>query len=375
VREVSYRLESGPGEGGGSAVRLAGRLVFREAGALRDDLLAAAEGAKPLTLDLSAVDSLDGGAAAILADVWFELGAHGGQLRFQGGAPRVQSVLELYTERAPRACLLPRPRRYGLLEAIGEGVLSVFALARSALAFIGSCTQAALAALRRPASVDWASVPHLAERAGADGLPIALLISFLVGLITSFQAAVQLQKFGANVFISDLVGLSITRELGPLMTAIVVAGRSGAGLAAELGTMKVSEEIDALNALRLCPYRTLVFPRVISLTLMLPLLVILADLVGVGAGLLIATAQLDLSMHGYVRGIQDAVGLWDVFGGLIKAVVFGFLIAMIACERGLSTRGGAEGVGRSTTSAVVTILFSLIAADAGFSILFNQLGI
>jgi phospholipid/cholesterol/gamma-HCH transport system permease protein len=213
VQGPSFELAARPREGGGTAIRLAGRLCFRDAGELRRELLDAVDGSRPLVLDLSEVESLDGGAAAILADVWFDLGAPGGVLAFEGGAQRVRSVLALYTERAPRACLLPPRRRFSLLAAIGSGTLALIELGRSWLRFLGELSLALLAALRRPRTIDWHSLPHLAERAGADGLPIVLVISFLVGLITSFQAAVQLQKFGADLFLSDLVALSITREL------------------------------------------------------------------------------------------------------------------------------------------------------------------
>jgi phospholipid/cholesterol/gamma-HCH transport system permease protein len=223
--------------------------------------------------------------------------------------------------------------------------------------------------------VHWADLPRLAARAGADGAPIVLLIAFLIGVITAYQAATQMHQLGADVYVPDLVALSITRELGPLITAIVVAGRSGASIAAELGTMRVSEEIDALETLRIDPLRFLVLPRVIALTLMLPLLTLLAEAVAITGGLLITTAELELTSGVYLRSTRDALDAWDVGGGVIKALVFGALIALISCERGLSTRGGAEGVGRSTTAAVVASLFSLIAADAGFTLLFSRLGI
>jgi phospholipid/cholesterol/gamma-HCH transport system permease protein len=242
------------------------------------------------------------------------------------------------------------------------------------LDFVGDVVLAGAQALRRPAAVNWADVPRLMERAGADGLPIVLMINFLVGLVTAFQAAIQLKQFGANIFVADLVGLSVTRELAPLMTAIIVAGRSGAAFSAELGTMRVSEEIDALRTLGLDPYHFLVFPRVIALVLVLPLLTILADLVGIAGGLLVAMLGLDLTPNAYLLETQKAVNLWDVFSGVFKTGFFGLNIALIACQRGLATHGGAEGVGRATTSAVVTSLFAIVVVDAIFTLLFNAFG-
>jgi phospholipid/cholesterol/gamma-HCH transport system permease protein len=210
-------------------------------------------------------------------------------------------------------------------------------------------------------------------RAGVDALPIIILINFLVGLVVGFQAAVQLEQVGADILIADLVVLSVVRELGPLMTAIVVAGRSGAAYAAELGTMKVSEEIDALETLRLDPYRFLVLPRLIALVVMVPMLTLVADVVGALGGLVVAVFAMDLTVAAYLTeshfALVDLGSGHHVSSGLVKSVFFGAAIALIACQRGLVTQGGAAGVGRSTTSAVVTTLFVLILVDAGFTIL------
>jgi phospholipid/cholesterol/gamma-HCH transport system permease protein len=184
-----------------------------------------------------------------------------------------------------------------------------------------------------------------------------------------------LKQFGANIFVADLVALSITRELGPLMTAIIVAGRSGAAFAAELGTMRVSEEIDALVTLGLDPYRFLVLPRVLALLVVTPLLTFLADLCGILGGLLVALLTLDLTVGSFLRETRSALELWDVGSGLVKSVAFGLVLALIACQRGLAASGGAEGVGRAATSAVVTSLFALVLMDALFTVLFNAFGL
>jgi len=363
-------------EGGALELRLAGTLDLRRAGDLRAALRDPAHAARLARVDLSAVESLDGAAAAILADAWCESQARGKELRFDGAGPSVAAMLDLYTERAPRVCLLPPPAPHGLLEHVGRATEELGLLARGALAFLGRSLSAARAATRRPRSVNWADVGGLCERIGSDGAPIVLMIAFLMGVITAYQAAMQMHELGADVFVADLVALSITRELGPLMTAIVVAGRSGAALAAELGTMTVSEEVDALRTLGLDPQRFLVFPRLIAMTAVLPLLTLLSDAVGIGAGLLVTTAQLEeITLSGYLSSTRAALDLGDVFGGLFKALVFGAMIALISCERGLATRGGAAGVGRATTTAVVASLFSLIAADAVFSVLFELYGI
>ena len=209
------------------------------------------------------------------------------------------------------------------------------------------------------------------ERTGADALPIVMLMTFLMGLVTAFQAAVQLKQVGANIFVADLVGISMTRELGPLMTAVIAAGRSGAAFAAELGTMRVSEEIDALHTLELDPFRFLVFPRVLALVLVVPLLTLVANAVGILGGMVVGYLSLDLSFAAYLNETRTAIDAWDVFSGVLKASTFALAIGLIACQRGLATQGGAEGVGRSTTSAVVTILFSLIIIDSAFTMVFH----
>jgi phospholipid/cholesterol/gamma-HCH transport system permease protein len=283
-------------------------------------------------------------------------------------------MLDLYGHHPKRPHLQDPPKKIGILDEIGRETLSMVA-ETNALDYVGDVAVAGGLALRAPRSVNWRDVARLMERAGADGLPIVLLISFLVGLVTAFQAAVQLKQFGANIFVADLVALSITRELGPLMTAIIVAGRSGAAFSAELGTMKVSEEIDALRTLGLDPYLFLVFPRVIALVLVVPLLTLLADIVGILGGLLVGLLSLDLTVHAYLLETQNRLALWDVGSGMLKSVVFALAVALIACQRGLATQGGAEGVGRATTSAVVTSLFALVVIDALFTVLFNAFGL
>jgi phospholipid/cholesterol/gamma-HCH transport system permease protein len=225
--------------------------------------------------------------------------------------------------------------------------------------------------VRAPRTANWRDLTPTMERTGADAVPIVILINFLIGFVMAFQGAVQLKQFGANIFVADLVGLSVTRELGPLMTAIIVCGRSGAAFAAELGSMKVSEEIDALRTMGFGVMRYLVLPRALALILVMPLLTLLADLVGLLGGLVVGLTTLDLSVAGYITETRKALTLWDVYSGLIKSAVFALAIALIACQQGLATTGGAEGVGRRTTSSVVTILFSLILLDAGFTILFH----
>lgn len=207
-------------------------------------------------------------------------------------------------------------------------------------------------------------------RMGSEALPIVALIAFLVGLTMGLQAAYQLRQFGANIYIANLVGISLTRELGPLMTAIVLAGRSGASITAEIGTMMVTEEVDALKVMGLNPVRYLVIPKLYALSITGPLLTVMADGVGILGGFIVAVTYLDIGPSAYFNQTVDALVINDILTGLLKSLVFAWLITFISCHKGFSVRGSAEAVGRSTTASVVLAIFMIIVADCFFSTLF-----
>ncbi|MCE9573820.1 MAG: ABC transporter permease, partial [Deltaproteobacteria bacterium] len=254
---------------------------------------------------------------------------------------------------------------------VGRGTLEVIAELKGVLAFVGAVVRAVLGILHEPKTANWREVPPTMERMGADALPIVLVINLLVGFVLAYQGAAQLKQFGADIYVADLVGKSITREMGPLMTAIILCGRSGAAFAAELGSMKVSEEIDALRTMGFGPVRYLVLPRIVALMLVLPMLTLIGEAVAMLGGMIVGVTSLSLTAQAYLDELQKSLNLWDVFSGLVKSVVFGFVIALIACQQGFAATGGAEGVGRRTTKAVVAILFALILVDAGFTIFFH----
>ena len=323
-----------------------------------------------IDLDLSGVESMDGSTMAVLLDLRHDLDA-----QVTGVHDVVQKLYELYDAAGQRPARKTAPGPESALEQIGREVAGWGDAANAAIDYLGNLLAAALATLRRPANINWGDVTRVMERAGADGVPIVVMITFLVGMVTAFQAIVQLRQFGADIFVADLVALSVARELGPLMTAIIVAGRSGAAFSAELGTMAVSEEVDALRTLRLSPYGYLVYPRVIALVLVVPLLTLIGDLCGILGGLFVSMLRLDITLVAYSQRTTQILDLWDVGSGVLKSVVFGWAIALVACQRGLATRGGAAGVGLSTTSAVVASLFSLVIIDALFTVVFNLYGI
>ena len=379
ITDIPFRVEHATDAKGVVVVRLEGKLAFIHGATLWKEIRACLGPSKPaeLRFDLSGVESMDGGMMALLVQTKWELIAAGSKFEIVGATGDVKKILTLYLGEPNEAVkdAKAKEKPLGLLGQIGNATFNIVAEVQLCLAFLGSMVLAFGGILRRPWTANWREVPSIMNRTGADAVPIVVLINFLMGFVMGFQSAVQLKQFGANIYVADLVGLSITRELGPLMTAIIVCGRSGAAFAAELGTMKVSEEVDALRTMGFGPLRFLVFPRVLALFLVMPVLTLIGDFVGVFGGVLVGVVSLNLTMTGYLNETQRALARWDVFQGLIKCGVFALAIGLISCQQGLSTSGGAEGVGRRTTSSVVAALFTLILIDAGFTMVFHVLGL
>ena len=352
---------------------LTGRLTLAEGGPLWTQLQRGLAG-QIAAIDLTGVDHIDGGAAALLNAAVMQARQRGQSVELRGANPDVQRLLDLYACPPGIICERPAPRESTALADIGDSAHDVWQQCKAIFAFVGDVCAGLVRAFHRPRTVHFADLPALMEKAGADGLPIVAVINFLVGLILGLQGAIQLHRFGADPFLANLVGLSVVRELGPLMTAILVAGRTGAAYAAELGTMTVNEEVDALRTLGQDPQRFLVFPRVLALALVVPLLTAVADIVGCLGGLFIGMSYLEQPAIAYLQFLQSAVQPGDVLTGLLKSSAFAVLIGLVACQRGLSTRGGAAGVGASTTSAVVIVLFGLVGLDTLFTWVFSLLG-
>ncbi len=216
----------------------------------------------------------------------------------------------------------------------------------------------------------WKSTVEQMVRIGYESIPIVTLIAFFVGLIIAMQAAYQLERFGATLFVADLVAVSITRELAPLLTAIVIAGRSGSAITAEIGTMQVSEEIDALKTMGFNPIKFLVVPKTLAMLIMLPTLTVIADLLGILGGYAISMSTIEVTSPRYINQTIQSLGFQDLFSGLVKSVFFALIIANIGCYEGFNVAGGAEGVGKSTTRSVVASIFLIIVADVFFTGLF-----
>jgi phospholipid/cholesterol/gamma-HCH transport system permease protein len=325
-----------------------------------------------VTFDFSGIRYFDSTAAAIIAQTKLELekrGSHVSLINIKLEIQGLFNVLKLESLLSEKARL--KEKRSGIITRIGEASINFARDARFSCNYLGDVTIGLSYAIRYPSKIRWNELFIYIERTGIEAVPIVLLINFLVGFIMAFQAAVQLRQFGANIFVADLVGLAIVRELGPLMTAIIVAGRSGAAFAAEIGTMKVSEEIDALKSMGLDPTRFLIVPKVLAAVITVPTLTLLADIVGIFGGMVVGVMFLDLTPWGYIAQTHRAIDILDIFSGYFKSIVFALLISGVGCMRGLQVEGGAQGVGRSTTSAVVSGIFLIIMYDALFTLMFN----
>jgi len=265
--------------------------------------------------------------------------------------------------------------RVGLLARAGERTLALLAGGRAVVTFVGQLAMAMGRLVTGRARFRSVDLAVFLQDTGAAALPIVTLISFLVGVILAFVGAVQLNQFGAEIYVADLVGLAMVRQMGALMAAIIMAGRTGAAFAAQLGAMKVNEEIDALTTMGIPPLDFLVLPRFLALCLMMPLLCIYADVLGIVGGFVVGTSMLDISFSQYWNQTVNAIGLLDCLPGLIMSVFFGALVATFGCLRGMQCAGSSSAVGDAATSAVVSGIVSIIVADAIFTVLFDVLGI
>ena len=356
---------------GSRVLGLSGRLdAYSIAGVWRA-ARAAVESApdRRIVVDAAAVDYCDGGGVAMLVDLLRQPRAGAAAISIRGLKPQFKTLLDQFDPRAFEAPPAPPPPPTSTVEDIGRITAQLFRDMRTQVAFIGETSSALWYAVTHPHRVRWKDVWYECEQVGANALPIVSLISFLLGVILAFESAVPMRQFGAEIFVADLVGLAIIRELGPLMTAILLAGRSGAAFAAEIGTMKVNEELNALTTMGLDPVRFLVVTRIIAALLMVPLLSLYANLVGVLAGGL-TMLSFNIPLVTYFHEVDSIVDMKDFLVGMVKTPVFATLIAGIGCLRGLQTQTGASAVGISATRAVVSGIVLLVAVDGIFAVIY-----
>ncbi len=359
-------------------LRLAGTWRLRGRRPAADDVereLSRQPQPRRMTFDTTALGEWDTAILTFLTHVSERSSALGITIDRTGLPAGVQRLLAL-AEAVPEK----KGARRGTVRArwlarVGQASIGWGTSVAEALAFLGEATRAGGRTLRGVARYRVSDLVLTVQQCGAQALPIVTLISFLVGLILAFVGAVQLQQFGAAVYVANLVGIAVVRDMGAMMTAIVMAGRTGAAFAAQLGTMKVTQEIDALATLGVSPMEFLVLPRLIALTLMMPLLCLYSDLLGIIGGATVGVGMLDLSWVTYYLQTVGAITVTDLAGGVLKATVYGILIALSGCLRGLQCGDSASAVGDATTAAVVTSIVLVVGACGIFAVIFYILGI
>ncbi|HKC42629.1 MAG TPA: ABC transporter permease [Burkholderiales bacterium] len=322
---------------------------------------------RPIAVDASRLDYVDDVGVALLFDLTRRDRPAHAKVEIRALASNLAALLDGYD---PKDFAVPaRVRRaIGILEHVGQATAQQIAYAKEMARFLGACAGALWHALTQRGAVRWGEVLDVATEAGANAVPIVLLIGFLMGVIIAFEIGLVAQQFGAVIFVVNGVGVAMLRELGALMTAIVFAGRTGAAFAAQIGTQKVNEEVNAIATFGLDPIHFLVLPRLLAAMLVMPLLAVLADIVGIFGGALVM-ASFDIGFLQFYSQLLGAVSAGDFVLGIVKAAVFGLTIAAVGCQRGLATGAGAISVGLSATRAVVTSIVLIVVIDGIFAVL------
>jgi len=320
--------------------------------------------------DVMNIRAMDTGGALMLYRTITELRSQGKRVSVEGLRPEFENLLQMVSNQWERICEgTSVPEK--LQERVQGWMIQQTRQVLNGVGFIGEAAVHAFRAVRQPSLIRWKAMFHSLELDGFHALPITGLLAFLMGVVIAYQGAEQLRQFGANIFVVDLVGISLFREISPLIVAILIAGRSGSAYAAQIGTMKVTEELDAVRTLGLSPMQLLVLPRVFALVIAVPLLTVYADILGVIGGALIAFNQLNVSGVEFVERFEEAVALRHFFIGIGKAPFFAMIIALVGCFQGFQIRGGVNDVGRRTTIGVVQSIFLVIVFDAVCSIVFS----
>ncbi|MEJ2039114.1 MAG: MlaE family lipid ABC transporter permease subunit [Desulfosarcinaceae bacterium] len=353
-------------------IQLIGRIDRGSAGPLMKKLFADIKihSPKKVMVDLNRVSYFDDFGALILFELRSFLDSRGIAFGLIQPPPKAGAILNLTNFENTELCApLAVPRRPNLIVRLGGAAIREAYNIRYLISFLGSVVLCILQIVKHPARLRVGDTVNLMQKTGVDALPIVGLISFLLGLIIAFVSSLQLNQFGLTLFVASLVALAMVSELGPIMTAIVVAGRSGSAFAAEIGTMRISDEIDALFTMGMSPTLFLVVPRIVAAMIVVPLLTLFADIFAILGGMTISVALFDQTIGTYMSETIKALSFFEFTWGLMKSVVFAALIAWIGCLRGFQVRGGAAGVGNAATSAVVSGIFLIILFDSIFAVI------
>jgi phospholipid/cholesterol/gamma-HCH transport system permease protein len=369
-------LSTNVSKDGEYTIAIEGRLDSTSTGSIWQEAMNALEqnSSKKVVVDASKIDYCDGSGVGLLIELQRRQRKSGAEFEITGLREEFQKLIDLFDPAEFELSDIVKPKKTILTEEVGKATVTVWDNICSQISFLGELVVALVYAIGHPHRIRWKDAFLIAETAGVNALPIIALISFLIGLIMAFQAAIPMRQFGAEIFVADLIALSTLRELGPLMAAIVMAGRTSSAFAAELGTMKVNEEIDAMTTMGLDPVRFLVVTRVLAILVMMPLLTIFSNLLGIMGGSVVLLS-LGYPLTTYIDRIIFAADYIDLLGGLLKSLAFGLIVAGIGCSRGLQTKTGASAVGVSTTKAVVSGFILIILTDGLFSVVYFYLGI
>jgi phospholipid/cholesterol/gamma-HCH transport system permease protein len=352
----------------GASIMLEGRITAYTAAPIWQSAIDALERNpdRPVLVDASRLEYVDDVGIALVFDLIRRDRPANAKVEMRGLASNLAALVRAYDPK-DFATLARRRRPMGIVEHVGRATVQQIAYAKQLVGFLGACAGALRQALTRRGAVNWGDVLDVATEAGANAVPIVLLVGFLMGVIIAFEIGLVAQKFGAVIFVVNGVGVAMLRELGALMTAIVFAGRTGAAFAAQIGTQKVNEEVNAITTFGLDPVHFLVLPRLVAAMLVMPLLAVLADIVGLFGGALVMTT-FDVGFLQFYNQLLGAVTAGDFVLGIVKAAVFGLTIAAVGCHRGLATGAGATSVGLSATGAVVTSIVLIVVIDGLFAV-------
>ena len=368
--EAPFALRPDEGDGG-MRLHLSGALTLPHVEGLRTALDRAGAD-RAAAFDLSGVQALDTAGAWALA--------RHAQARIEGAQPAHATILATVAEALPPAedPDSPRPLTTLLRDALagtGRGTMAALTFLAELLAMLGVVLARVVATLRHPSEFRLTALVHHCQEVGLRAVPIVALMAFLIGVVLAFQGSVQLRQFGAEVFVVELIAISILRELGILLTAIIVAGRTASAFTAAIGSMKMREEIDAMRTLGMDPAQALFVPRVLALLIMLPILGLVANVAGLFGGALMSWIELGISPAMFVTRLVEQVHVNHAMVGITKAPVFALIIGVVGCHAGMRVKGNAESLGAMTSASVVTAIFAVIVADALFSVFFARLGV
>jgi phospholipid/cholesterol/gamma-HCH transport system permease protein len=330
---------------------------------------------RPFILDGSQLNALDTAAGFVLVSHLSNLGCTAPMVTPRGFDPRHRRLLKLVHDHMASPPAEAHSEHRGLLQRVGAATARLGTLLGVHLAFIGATAIEIGGLFRRPSLFRGRETVSQFESAGIDAIPIVFLVNFLIGLVVAYVLGSQAQRYGAALLVADGIGLGMCRELAPILASIMVAGRSGAAFTAQIGTMKLTEEIDAITMLGLSPMQVLVIPRVLALVLALPLLVFVGDVAGILGGALVGMSQLDIAPGVFLRRVHAVLTTTQFAIGLVKAPVFALFIGLIACRMGILTARDARSIGNNTTSTVVQCIVWVLVLDAAFAVMFQQLGI